>query len=97
MIDVRGMTPLLQVFDMPTSIRFYCDKLGFQIANSDGKPSPDFDWVLLKLDGVELMLNTAYERAERPAKADPARVAAHHRTCRYLYGSLGDMESLDSY
>jgi len=33
-IDVRGLAPLLQVFDMPTSIKFYCDGLGFEIAGT---------------------------------------------------------------
>jgi len=28
-IDVRGMAPLLQVFDMPKSIAFYRDVFGF--------------------------------------------------------------------
>jgi glyoxylase I family protein len=51
-IDVRGMTPLLQVFDMPTSIKFYCDALGFEIVTTDGKPAPNCDWVLLRLNGV---------------------------------------------
>ena len=84
MIDVRGMAPLLSVFDMPTSINFYCDKLGFQVAGSDQKPAPDFDWVLLRLNGIELMLNTAYEKPERPANADPARIAAHEDVCLYF-------------
>ncbi len=77
MIDVRGMAPLLAVFDMPTSIEFYCDKLGFRIVSTDGKPRPGFEWVLLSLNGVELMLNTAYDGPDRPAKAEPARIAAH--------------------
>jgi glyoxylase I family protein len=42
-IDVRGMAPLLQVFDMPTSIKFYCDVLGFEIVETDGKTAPHFD------------------------------------------------------
>ena len=28
-MDVHGVAPLLQVFDMPTAIRFYRDVLGF--------------------------------------------------------------------
>jgi glyoxylase I family protein len=67
---------------MPTAIKFYCEVLGFQIASTDGKP--DFDWVMLRLNGVELMLNTAYERSRRPAKADPARMAAHNDTTLYF-------------
>jgi hypothetical protein len=30
---------------------------------TDGKPPDNFEWVLLRLNGVELMLNTAYEAA----------------------------------
>ena len=48
-IEIRGVCALLQVFDMPTSVRFYRDVLGF---------------------------NTAYEQEHRPARPDPARVAA---------------------
>ena len=76
-IDVRGMVPLLQVFDVPTSITFYCEKLGFEIIETDGKKHPDYDWVLLRLSGVELMLNTAYERQHRPPAPDPVRIASH--------------------
>src|SRR5947209_1248125 len=83
-ITTKGMAPLLMVFDMPTSLKFYCDVLGFEVVSSDEKPAPDFDWVLLKLEGTELMLNTAYERDERPAKADPARVAAHEDLSLYF-------------
>jgi hypothetical protein len=39
-IDIRGMAPLLQVFDMPTSIKFYCEVLGFEIISTDGKTAP---------------------------------------------------------
>ena len=75
-IDIRGMAPLLQVFDMPTSIKFYCEVLGFEIISTDGKTAPHFDWALLRLNGVELMLNTAYEAPERPSGPEPSRVAA---------------------
>ena len=33
--------------------------------------------MLLRLAGVELMLNTAYESDSRPPSPDPARVASH--------------------
>ena len=79
-VDVRHMSPLLQVFDMPTSIDFYCNKLGFQIVMSDGKPAPNLDWVLLELNGIQIMLNTAYEAPHRPDKPNTARVAAHRDT-----------------
>lgn len=35
-IDVRGMSPLLQVFDMPVSLHFYRDVIGFEIVSTSG-------------------------------------------------------------
>jgi hypothetical protein len=29
-----GLTPLVQVFDMPTSVRFYRDVLGFEVVST---------------------------------------------------------------
>ena len=75
-IDIRGQCPLLQVFDMPTAIKFYCDLLGFNVVMTS-RPGPKFDWALLRRDSVELMLNTAYESDKRPATPDPVRMAAH--------------------
>lgn len=68
-VNVDGLSPMLSVFDMPTSVRFYCEGLGFELAGTDGKPAPRFQWALLRLNGVELMLNTAYEheKNERPS------------------------------
>lgn|SRR5664279_2716322 len=78
-VDIRGMAPLLQVFDMPTSIHFYCDILGFEVVSTSG-PGPNYGWALLTFKGVEVMLNTAYDDGQRPANPDPARVAAHGDT-----------------
>ncbi len=83
-IHIRGLAPLLQVFDMPTSVHFYRDQLGFEVVTTDGKPADHFDWVLLRLNGAELMLNTAYEAHERPAAPDPARIASHGDTAIYF-------------
>jgi len=82
-IDVRGLAPLLEVFDMPASIAFYRDALGFEVI-ATSRPGPNFDWALLSLNGVQIMLNTAYEAAERPAHPDLARIAAHADTTIYL-------------
>ena len=30
-IEIRGQCPYFQVFDMPTSIRFYTEVLGFEV------------------------------------------------------------------
>ena len=84
-IELKGQCPLLQVFDMPASLAFYRDKLGFEIVQSaasgnDGGPD-DFGWVWLRLGGADVMLNAAYDPdAERPASPEAARVAAHDDT-----------------
>jgi glyoxylase I family protein len=82
MIDIRGLCPLLQVFDMPVSVRFYCELLGFEIASRSPTYSVEngvelFHWVLLRRGDTELMLNTAYEEGKRPASPVPERVASH--------------------
>jgi glyoxylase I family protein len=82
-IDVSGVSTLLQVFDMPTSIRFYRDVLGFEVVETSS-PGDRFDWARLRLDAAEVMLNTAYEEPDRPATADPARIAAHGDTSLYF-------------
>jgi catechol 2,3-dioxygenase-like lactoylglutathione lyase family enzyme len=75
-IDLRGACPMFQVFDMPTSLAFYCDVLGFQIVQSAG-PAPRCGWALLRRDGIELMLNTQFEDDDRPANGDPVRKQHH--------------------
>jgi glyoxylase I family protein len=82
-LDIRGLAPLLQVFDMPASIHFYRDILGFEVVNTS-RPGEHFDWALLRLNGVELMLNTAYEADERPSTPDSNRVAGHADTGLYF-------------
>jgi glyoxylase I family protein len=82
-IKVEGAAPLIQVFDMPTSVAFYRDVLGFTIVNQSS-PGDDFDWGWLKLDDADVMLNTAYEKEDRPSKPDPKRVAIHGDTALYL-------------
>lgn len=77
-IEIRGMTPLLQVFDLPVSLAFYRDVLGFETVQSTS------DWAWLRRGGVEIMLNTAYESDARPPAPDPARVAAHDDTAFYF-------------
>lgn len=84
-VDIRGMAPLLQVFDMPTALYFCRDVLGFKVnATSQPERGDDVGWALLSFEGTEMMLNTAYDDGMRPPKADPARVAAHDDTCLYF-------------
>jgi glyoxylase I family protein len=93
-VDILGMVPLLQVYDMPAAIRFYRDVLGFEVVNTS-RPGDYFDWALLKLHGVELMLNTAYEADQRPSTPDAARVTAHSDTC--LYFGCKDVDGVYQY
>jgi uncharacterized glyoxalase superfamily protein PhnB len=85
-LDVRGLTPLLQVYDMPTSVRFYRDQLGFEVvATAPVLGEDSFHWALLRLGGAELMLNTAYEfDSERPPERDCTRTAAHDDTGLFM-------------
>jgi len=82
-MDIHGVAPLLQVFDMPAAIHFYRDVLGFKVS-ATSEPGDNCNWAGLKLNGAELMLNTAYEADQRPPSPDPARVAAHGDTCLYF-------------
>jgi catechol 2,3-dioxygenase-like lactoylglutathione lyase family enzyme len=84
-IRVDGMTPLIEVFDMPTSLAFYRDVLGFElVASAPPGSGDDFDWGLLRLGETELMLNTAYEKPDRPARPDGGRVRAHADTALFF-------------
>lgn len=84
-IDMQGLCPLLQVFDMPTSVRFYRDLLGFEIfSSSPPRSEDDFDWVWLKFNDTSLMLNTAFEFDSRPPAPDPAHIAAHGDTGLFI-------------
>ena len=89
-IVVKRITPLLQVFDMPTALAFYRDALGFEVVSSN-VPGDNCDWVMLKVNEEHLMLNTAYESEFRPASPDPRRTAAHNDTT--IYFGCPDVES----
>jgi glyoxylase I family protein len=85
--QIAGLCPLIQVFDMLESVRFYRDRLGFEIAHQSPhqeRPYPHFNWAWLKRGDAELMLNTAYEADERPPARDTARQVAHDDTTLYF-------------
>jgi glyoxylase I family protein len=82
-VKLEYLCPLLSVFDMKTSLHFYCDILGFKIHQHAGEKD-DLGWVWLKRETVDLMLNTAYETPNRPAHADKLKTAAHNDTILYL-------------
>jgi uncharacterized glyoxalase superfamily protein PhnB len=80
--------PLLQVFDMQTSLAFYRDVLGFEIVQQT-----DHDWwATIRLGSATLMLNTAYEDDKRPSSPDPKRVRGHHDVS--LYFEFHDLDAL---
>lgn len=79
-IEVRGVCALLQVFDMPASVHFYRDVLGFEVVQTSQREGDQFDWGLLRLNDAEVMLNTAYEQDDRPEMPDAKRIAAHQDT-----------------
>lgn len=97
-VAIEGATPLLMVFDVPASISFYRDVLGFEVVNTS-KPftdaKDDYGWALLRLNGVELMVNNAYEDNIRPDAPDASRTAAHRDTA--LYFGCRDVDAAHTY
>jgi glyoxylase I family protein len=93
-LRIGGFATLLQVFDMPSSLAFYRDVLGFEVA-SDVPADDRCDWVLLKLHESELMLNTAYEADARPPAPEAARISAHADTA--LFFGCQDVDAAYTY
>jgi glyoxylase I family protein len=83
-IEVRGVVALLSVFDMPTSVRFYRDVLGFEVFQTSEREGDQFDWGWLRLGCAEIMLNTAYELHDRPGNPEVSRTTAHADTILYF-------------
>ena len=82
-IIVQGSAPLIQVFDMPTSLAFYRDKLGFEVVGTSGD-GDESGWVMLKLGEETLMLNTQYETGDRPPAQNPAHTRGHSDVTIYF-------------
>ena len=82
-LQVSGTVTLLQVFDMPTSLNFYRDLLGFEILQRS-QPHDNCGWAWLKLNDAEIMLNTAHEDESRPPTRDTQRQQSHADTCLYF-------------
>ncbi len=86
-IEVNGVAPMVQVFNMPRSIHFYRDLLGFKVVSSSKAMSADPDdvnWALLRLSNAEIMLNTAYDPDDVPEAPEPGRWSGHQDTCLYF-------------
>ena len=48
-MEINGLTPLLQVLNMPRSLVFYRDILGFEVVRDSGN-GDDSSWVWLRLN-----------------------------------------------
>ncbi|HLY40681.1 MAG TPA: VOC family protein [Terracidiphilus sp.] len=86
-IEVNGVAPLVQVFNMPRSIHFYRDVLGFTVTGRSRAMSSnpdDVNWAMLALSNATVMLNTAYDPKDVPAAPDAARWSGHGDTCLYF-------------
>ena len=87
-IDVSSACPYFEVYDMPTSVRFYRDQLGFEIVNTSphlGGDKDRFHWCWLRLGAADLMLNTVYEfEDQRPAHEEHLRQRGRRDTCLYF-------------
>lgn len=82
-MKIESLTPLIQVFNMPRSLAFYRDLLGFQVV-ADSGDGDDSSWVWLQLDGLNLMLNDQYEPGRVPEAPPGDRVRWHNDTCLYF-------------
>jgi len=87
--EIRGVCPYFEVYDMPTSLRFYVDQLGFEIVSTSPHLGGDpyrFHWVWLRLGGTaDLMLNSCYEfDDERPTPEEHLRMRQHRDACLFF-------------
>jgi catechol 2,3-dioxygenase-like lactoylglutathione lyase family enzyme len=85
---IRGVCPYFEVYDMPTSLRFYCDQLGFTIVEHSPHLGGDpyrYHWVLLQLGEAEIMLNDVYEfDEERPPREEHLRLRGPREACLFF-------------
>ena len=88
------MTPLIQVFDMPRSLAFYRDVLGFEMIGDSGN-GDNSSWIWLRLGGINLMLNDQYEPGHRPDDVPAERTKWHDDTC--LYFGCPDPDAMYEY
>ena len=55
---LNAMVPMLAVADLGRTMRFYCDELGFKVANTSTRSGdPAIVWCMLRRDRVSLMFN----------------------------------------
>ena len=77
MLDIRGMAPLLQVFDLPVSLAFYRDILGFEIVQS----TSDWAWLNAVMSSSCSTQHTNLTRArQHPIQAASPRTTTRRST-----------------
>jgi glyoxylase I family protein len=98
-IEVEGLAPLIQVYDMNEALAFYRDALGFELVADSGEvDAPEgryCHWCWLRLGGADLMLNTVYDAGERSPARDRAREAGHDDLC--LYFGVPDVDAAAAF
>ena len=82
-IEISGVCTLLSVFNMPRSLAFYRDVLGFEVVSDSGNGDKS-SWVWVRLNKADLMLNDQYEPGHEPTAVPPERQKWHHDTCLYF-------------
>ena len=92
-LRIGGFATLIQAFDLPTSLTFYRDVMGFEVI-SDAPEDGRCEWVWLKSDDSELMLNTAYEAALGRIRLTPGAFRHPRRARRRLPPIRGRLLSL---
>jgi len=87
--EIRGVCPYFEVYDMPASLRFYIDQLGFTLVDHSPHRGGDdpyrYHWCWLRLGAADLMLNDVYEfDEERPSREEHLRQRGHRDTCLFF-------------
>ncbi|MES2392457.1 MAG: VOC family protein [Acidobacteriota bacterium] len=72
-IEVRDVCALMSVWDMPTTVRFYRELLGFEMVQRSPtyatvRGEELFHWCMLRANEATIMLNTEYDEGERPTE-----------------------------
>ena len=71
-ISLTKLSPMWEVFDLPALMAFCEYVLGFERISY----AEDW-WCMLQHGSITIMLNTAYEKDQRPDVPDAARVRGH--------------------
>ncbi len=82
-LKIEYLTPLIQVFTMSRSLKFYRDVLGFEV-HMDSGDGDDSSWVWITKNGTHLMLNDQYEPSNVPPAPPEERVKWHKDTCLFM-------------